>query len=92
MQIRKHLDAIKMQFICNLDTIFMKFRRSKDVIQTFCLVLYSYLTFSVRVGWMEKWGTKLFQLSIEVEVEAELNIYCRALWPLLSIQPGLPFQ
>ena len=53
----------------------MPFRPNRDVNQTYCLVLYSYLTFTDRVGvgvgWLEKWGIKLSHLSTEVEVEVE---------------------
>ena len=42
-----NLDAIQMQFRCNLDAtqILDEMQMYKDVIQMQCLVLYSYLTF-----------------------------------------------
>ena len=48
----------------------MQFRFNRDVNQTYCLVLYSYLTFTDRVGvggWLEKWGIKLSQLSTQLK-------------------------
>ena len=58
----------------------MQIRCNRNVIQTYCLVLHSYLTFSVRVGvgWggvVGEMGNKAISAfnSVEVKVEAELG-------------------
>ena len=80
MQFRYNLDAIQIQFRCNIDVIQM-LRCNRDVIQTYSLVLNSYLTFTDRVG-VAGWGGVVGDMgnkaisafnSVEVEVEAELG-------------------
>ena len=69
-----------MQSRCNLGKYNLQFRFNRDVNQTYCFVLYSYLTFTDRVGvggWgvVGEMGNKAISSfnSVEVEVEDELG-------------------